>query len=137
MQKKFNYPYDAKWILISLVLIISCFVFAILFLGEHVFLYLFYTAIVSLLFLWIKYSLYSKLDKFMDNPLLPPLDLDDEQHSIWIVILLIALIFSGLVVPFLMLAFIDPITWFALFVGFIAGMNMPEIILFFYSRMQK
>lgn len=137
LEKKFSYPYSMKWIVISLVLTFFSFVFAIIYLSGYVFLFLLYTGIVTALLTLVKYSLYSKFGKVVDTPLFPPLDMDEEPHSGWMVIFLVVLIFLGLIVPFLMLAVVDPVTWFTLLIGFVAGINIPELILYAYSRSQK
>ena len=137
LEKRFCYPYSMKWIAISLVLTSFSFAFAIIYLSVYVSLFLLYAGIVTALLTVVKYSLYSKFGKFVDTPLFPPLDMDEEPHSGWTVIFLVVLIFLGLIVPFLMLAIVDPVTWFTLLIAFVAGINIPELILYAYSQSQK
>jgi hypothetical protein len=137
LSKKFIYPYSLRWILISFLLTFSCFVLAAFSLGEKIPLFLFYTLIVAALFIPIKHSLYRRLKGTIDHPLIPTIDPEAEPSSVLNLVLLVAVVVLGLAVPFLILAFVDPVTWFILLLGFIAGINLPELILYSYSRLQK
>jgi hypothetical protein len=108
-----------------------------IFLNDRISFFLLYTSIVTGLFLSVKLYLYSKLNEDVDHPLMPSIDLEGEPGSILRVIFLIILVLFGFALPFLVLAFVDPITWFALLTGFIAGINLPELILYTYSFFEK
>jgi hypothetical protein len=137
LSKKFIYPYNPRWILFSFILTCSCFILAAFSLGEKIPLFSVYTLIVAAMFIPIKYSLYRRLKEKIDHPLIPTVDPEAEPGTVLNTILLVTIVILGLVVPFLILAFVDPITWFILLLGFIAGMNLPELVLFAYSHLNK
>ena len=56
LSKKFIYPYGSRWILISFILVCSCFILATFSLGERIPLFLLYTLIVTAMFVPIKYN---------------------------------------------------------------------------------
>jgi hypothetical protein len=44
-----------------------------------------------------------------------------------------AALFAALFLPFALLLILDPRGWFISITGFIAGINIPEIVLYLYS----
>ncbi len=83
----------------------------------------------------VKVKLYKKLDATDLNPLL--YFGDSEQESSFYAIMLIALVFFGFALPFLLLFLLETIMWFISLLSFVFGINMPELILFVYSKKQK
>jgi len=133
-----EYPYSRKWVLLSCVLVAATITITLFGLTDRLsfLLFLVYTLILTTIFLVLKFYLYStkteeKLESLHveeerrlrgENPLKRP-----------IVALLIALII-GLSLPFCLLLFLSPFTWFLFLTGFIAGINIPEIILYVYAQ---
>ncbi|MEM3629426.1 MAG: hypothetical protein QW667_03545 [Candidatus Bathyarchaeia archaeon] len=137
MNKKFVYPYGFRWVIISLILVSLCFIFNGLVLIDEIYFFLLYTFVVTGLFLPVKFLLYKRLDESVDHPLLPAVDLEGEPASILRTIFIVIVVLLGIAFPFLILAFMDPLTWFVSLTGFIAGINLPEPILYIYSSIGK
>lgn len=56
---------------------------------------------------------------------------EEGGFPLWPLILIVAV---GLFIPFILLLFLDPLTLLVLVNGYVAGVNLPEIILFLYDR---
>jgi hypothetical protein len=58
---------------------------------------------------------------------------DEEPASKRYVLFIISVLILGLSLPFLLLFFVDPLIWFLIITSFMAGINIPEIILYIKS----
>jgi hypothetical protein len=132
-----QYPYSVRWVLLSLVLVSACFILAFFALAQYYLLFLFYTIAVAFPSILVKYFLYRKLKTAGDNPLIPIIDVEGESVSNLSIALIVILVFLGFAFPFVLLLLTDPITYFAVILGFVAGINLPEVILYAYSHSKK
>lgn len=58
---------------------------------------------------------------------------DEEPVSKRFILLIILVLIFGISLPFLLLFLVDPLIWFLIITSFIAGINIPEIILYIKS----
>jgi len=58
---------------------------------------------------------------------------DEEPASKRYVLFIISVLILGLSLLFLLLFFVDPLIWFLIITSFMAGINIPEIILYIKS----
>jgi predicted membrane channel-forming protein YqfA (hemolysin III family) len=58
---------------------------------------------------------------------------DEERTSKRYVLYIILVLILGLSLPFLLLFLVDPLMWFLIITSFVAGINIPEIILYVRS----
>jgi uncharacterized membrane-anchored protein YhcB (DUF1043 family) len=58
---------------------------------------------------------------------------DEEPASKRFILLIILVLIFGISLPFLLLFLVDPLIWFLIITSFIAGINIPEIILYINS----
>jgi hypothetical protein len=151
MNNHFEYPFSKGYVFLSAVLIgLSIFIATFILIGEEpipfwigninfmipaLLLYFLFTAILSLIMLILKFHLYSiRWARTVDS--YSPESEETDSGSIWksIFIPLLILIIIALSLPLILLALLRPLWWFISLSGFIAGINIPEIILYVYSR---
>lgn len=130
-KKTFQYPYSFRWILLSFILVCVSLILAIIVLGIKIHLFIIISLPQFLLFLAIKYRLYTSLDVVDGNPLLFFGEGEDvEKRSSLYTVMLIFLAFFGFALPFILLFVMEPLMWFVSLLSFIVGINGPELILY-------
>ncbi len=136
----YEYPYSKYWVFLSCVFVfVSLLVSVYVFYGEPILiaLFLIYTIVLASIFFLIKLRLYSKKrlesveSEFESSTI-------SERSYVRPIYTLMAALIVALFLPFILLLFLSPMGWFLSIVGFIAGINVPEIVLYFYStRIQQ
>jgi len=89
-----------------------------------VFLYILLSFVFTVFFYFIKVKLYS------ENIRQPYKMGDEEPVSNRFLLLIILLLIFGISIPFLLLFFVDSLLWFLIITSFMAGINIPEVILY-------
>jgi hypothetical protein len=148
--KQFEYPFSKGFVYMSAVLSGISIAFAIVVLiGEEsvqfllgsisfaipaLLLYFILSAILTLIILALKFYLYSREEK--ETWETHPPEVVEKPSSRWksVLILLSILAIIALSLPLILLALLRPIWWFISISGFVVGINVPEIILYVYSR---
>ena len=128
----FKYPFSKKYVLLSSALVILAIVFVFLGLNDIVLILLFfvYLSFSSIFFLVLKFRFYSrKMEEELQNEYVQE---PSHRETGFLAILLIMLLI-GMFAPLLLLLFLSPSIWFILIIGFVASINIPEIILYIYS----
>lgn len=128
---RYIYPYSKRRVLFSCVLVIVSIIFAFLTLRDltSVLLFCVYAFLFTTIFLVLKFYLYSK--KAQEK--LGPSYVQEENRSWGLPFAISLVVIAGFLPVFfllLLLLFLPPLTWFTFIVGFIAGVNIPEIILY-------
>lgn len=90
-------------------------------------LYILFSFVFTVFFFFIKVKLYS------ENIRQPYKMEDEEPASKRYVLFIISVLILGLSLLFLLLFFVDPLIWFLIITSFMAGINIPEIILYIKS----
>lgn len=124
---KYEYPHTKKWVIFSCVLIALSIGFVFIALNDmfSIVLYFIITFIFAVVFYFIKINLYSKKSSWRTT------ELEDEKPISGKFILFIFLILILAVsLPFLLLLFVAPAIWFLVITAFIAGINIPEVVLY-------
>lgn len=126
---EFKYPHTRKWVMFSCLLIALSVVFVLFVLGDlfSILLYILFSFVFTVFFYFIKARLYSASTRQ------PRENEDEERGSRRYVLLIILVLILGLSLPFLLLFFVDPLIWFLIITSFMAGVNIPEIILYHKS----
>lgn len=126
MNLKFEYPHTWKWVLFSCLLVTLSIVFVLSVLRDlfSIFMYIIFTFIFTISFFFIKIKLYSKktAQKYGMEA--------EEPASRRLVFFIILVLVFGVSLPFLLLLFVDPLICFLIITGFIAGINIPEIVIY-------
>lgn len=132
-----KYPFSKKRVLFSCVLVATTIGFTFYALTDpfSIFLFFVYTLLLTAIFLVLKLHLYSTEAEKLESPHFEKKYASQEKNTLkrQITVLLILLIFA-LFLPFSLLLFLNPFTWFMSITGFIAGINIPEIILYIYAQ---
>ena len=118
------------------MLIVAAFIFTVLVLSDPISILLFfvYTFIFAAIFFALKFRLYSmKTQEEMESRYT---EAGEEYSKRYFLVLLLILIFA-LFLPFLLLMFLDPLSWFSSITGFIAGVNIPEVVLYLCFKRTK
>lgn len=131
MENTFKYPFSFRWIVLSLILVILSVILVLAALGTHIILFLVLMLPQTVLFTIIKYKLYKKIDVVNSNPLLF-FSLDGEGGSLCAV-MLVSIVLFGFAFPFILLFLLEPVMWFVSVLSFVAGINLPELFLYFYK----
>lgn len=132
-KKSLVYPFSRKFAYYSLFLsATSVFITLALFRDSSVLLvyFLFVTAL-TVFFLLVKYRLYRKrTEKLFEQ------QLSSEKEGLKLSTLVITIV-AGLIVVLTLYFILGPLYWFIFIDGFVAGVNLPELILYSYSRKLK
>jgi hypothetical protein len=131
-QVSFKYPFSKKYVLFSSALVILAIVFVFLGLNDIVLILLFfvYLSFSTIFFLVLKFRLYSRK---MENRLQSEYIQEPSRRETGFLVILLIMLLIGMLAPFLLLLFLSPSVWFILIIGFVASINIPEIILYIYS----
>jgi hypothetical protein len=89
-----------------------------------------YTSVMAGIFFLLKRRLYVMKSR---DELKSPVAEEEELSARFLYFLMLGLIIA-LFVPFILLLFLEPLSWFLSITGFIAGINIPEIFLYLCSR---
>lgn len=136
-KRQFVYPFSKKFVYYSIFLIGASFGLMLLVILPSFDLsilmsYLLVTAIVSLFVLVIKFYLYSqKTDELV------PMDSSAKEERgipMWMMVLLIMF---GLILVLIAFFLLGPLNWYIVLTSLIAGLNIPEIILYCYASRIK
>lgn len=149
--KHFEYPFSKIYVFVSVFLAGLSISFAtVVLMGEEsvlfsfgdisfmipaLLMYFLFTSILTLVILALKFYLYSM--KWKKRGETHPLESEGKaSRSLWrsVLIPLLILTIAALFSPLILLALLRPLWWFISISGFIAGVNVPEIILYVYSR---
>jgi hypothetical protein len=124
-----KYPHTRKWVLFSGLLVAFSVVFVLLVISDvvEIFLYIALSFVFTVFFYFVKIKLYS------GNTRQQYKTEDEEPASNRFILLIILILILGLSLPFLLLFVFDPLIWFLIITSFIAGVNIPEIILYIKS----
>jgi len=135
----YEYPYSKKWVLVSCILVAVSLLFtflAVILLGIDpisVLLFLAYTSIFATIFFLLKFRLYTMKTREELESRFTQEEETPKRHLLILLLILIASVF----LPFSLLLILDPINWFMSITGFIAGINIPEIVLYLYFKRTK
>lgn len=126
--KELRYPRSTKWVVFSCILIAISVFYAVLFLTDpfSIFLFFIFTSFVTVIFSSLKFWLYLKAQEEFEE--------QKEEVSRRYILFLILILALFLFMPFYLVVFLEPLSWFIFIDGFVAGVNIPEVILYLYSR---
>lgn len=127
-----RYPFGKGWVYLSVLLAGASIGIALLVLKDFFSLlyYFIFTGNLTAIVLLLKFYLYSR-EREGDS-------LEGEEGTgkrrLWSLIVLWGLAFLAMLSLPIFSMVLQPFWWFTLFSGFVAGVNIPEIILYVYSR---
>lgn len=127
----YEYPYSKKWVFFSCVIVALSITFT--FYVSHdpisVLLFFSYTSIMAGIFFLLKLRLYvMKSRQELNSPVV-----EEEELPARFLYFSILVLVTALFVPFVLLLFLEPLSWFLSLTGFVAGINIPEIFLYLCS----
>jgi len=126
MNKNFRYVPSKKLVFLSFILVFVSIFFAFQFFDTFsLLIYFLITLITTLLTAKIKINIYTRAYSTNNK---------EETFPLWPLILLVAI---GLFAPFLLLFLLSPLYVLILIDAYVAGVNLPEILFFFYRLKSK
>ena len=127
----YEYPYSKKWVFFSCVFVALSITFTLYVSHDPISMLLFfsYTSIMAGIFFLLKLRLY--VMKSQQEPRSP--FAEEEELPARFLYFSILVLITALFVPFVLLLFLEPLSWFLSLTGFIAGINIPEIFLYLCS----
>jgi len=126
---KYEYPHTWKWVVFSGFLSLLSLIFAVFALNDLSLLLMYFLSVTvfTVFFFFLKLKIYSRKATEMEAV---------EQTPRKYILLLLLVLILGVSSPFLLILFVDPVSWFLVIVGFIAGINISEIILYIVYRLR-
>jgi uncharacterized membrane protein len=127
----YKYPYSKKWVFFSCVIVALSVAFTLYVSHDPISMLLFisYTSIMAGIFYLLKLRIYvMKSQEELKSSVA-----EEEEPSARLLYFLVLVLIAALFVPFVLLLFLEPLSWFLSLTGFIAGINIPEIFLYLFS----
>ena len=123
MKLHYEYPHTWKLVVFSVFLSMVSLLFAVYTLNDAslILTYFLYVIFFTAFFFFLKLKIYSQRIAEAET---------SKQTSKKSILLLLLILIFGVSSPFLLILFVDPVTWFLIILSFIAGVNIPEIILY-------
>jgi len=123
LRMEYEYPYSWKFIIFSIFLISASILFAIYSLNDMFLLLMYFLSVLafSIFFFFVKLRIYSRATAKTET---------QEPISKRTIVILLFILIIGVSLPFLLLLFSNPVAWFLIITSFIAGINIPEILLY-------
>jgi len=138
MERSFEYPFGKRWVYASVFMSAITIVFAVvMFSGEGSYAlisYFSFTFLGTVAVLILKSYLYSL--KACEQSEAPSSEDEKEipRTRRWSFILLLCVAIAALFVPLILLMVLEPLWWLICITGYVPAVNIPEIILYLYSR---
>jgi Ca2+/Na+ antiporter len=137
-ERSFEYPFGKRWVYASVFMSAIAIVAAVFMLngeGPSALLsYFSFTFLATVVVLVLKFYLYSskareplEASSFEDEKELP-------RKRRWSFMLLLCLAIVALFVPLVLLMVLEPLWWVICITGYVPAVNIPEIVLYLYSR---
>jgi len=96
-----------------------------------------YTLVFAAIFFVLKFRLYSmKTQEEMEGHYTGGATEAEGASKRYFLVLLFILVFA-LFLPFFLLMFLEPLSWFSFITGFVAGINIPEVVLYLRFKRAK
>jgi len=138
-RESFEYPFSKGWVYASGLMTVLSVIFGVFMLSEEglfaLLLYLAFTSLLTVVVLALKFYLYSLRGREASET--PPVEMEGEpprRRWRWSLILILCLAIAALFVPLILLMVLEPLWWLIAIVSYVPAVNIPEIILYFYSR---
>lgn len=138
-KERLEYPFGKRWVYASALMAGLSIVFGGFMLSEEgpiaLLLYFDFTSITTIAVLALKYYLYfvrgseSSETSFLEGEEEVP-----KRRWKWGLILLLCLTIAALFVPLILLMVLQPLWWLICVAGYVPAVNIPEVILYIYSR---
>jgi len=135
----FEYPFGGKWVLFSGVLSGISIALGLIILSRDwvaIVMYLVFVLLCILVVLPLKFFFYLKKEEEIEEEPTENLESGKNKYRLKIIIfscLIIMVLFS----PFILAVFMDPVWWVILISGVVPGVNVPEIILYVFSKVKN
>lgn len=127
------YPFSKRRVYYSCLLVVISILFVTMLDPISVFLFFVWTLVFAMIFLVLKFYLYSKKTQ---EELDSQYSQEEDRYRGFpraISLMLIA-VFLPILLLFYLFEFLGPTNWIAFIIGLIAGVNIPEIILYLHFR---
>jgi hypothetical protein len=134
--RSIEYPYGRSGVYLSAILAVLSIVLALLLLTDPIALILYFasTCLFTFITLRIKIYIYSRRNSEAPEEYSVTEREGSDGSNKWATILLIVGFIVAMAMPLILLSILDVTSWFISLDGFISGVSLSEVILFYRSR---